>query len=119
MKNLLLHFLVAFVGLYLATLLVPGVYVEGEFVDMLKTLVFAAIVLGAVDYFVRPIVDLVTFPLRMITFGIFGLVLNMVIIEGVDIVFPSLFIVGLFPLFWSSLIIWFVMGVGSNLIKKI
>lgn len=105
-KKLLIHFGIGVLAFYLIVLFVPGVAIQGDFGTSLKILFFAGIVLGLINHFLKPIIMLITFPLAILTFGLFGLIINMLIIWLVDILFPELIIVGLPPLFWSSLIVW-------------
>ena len=106
MRKLLVHFIFGFLGLYLATLFIPGVEVQGDFTPSLKILILAGIVLGSVNFFLKPIINIITFPLRLITLGLFGLIINMAIVWIVDVLFPQLLIEGLIPLFWTGLLIW-------------
>ncbi len=106
MGRFLGNIIVGFLALYLATLLVPGVEAQGSFEEQLKILFFAGVVLGLVNFFIKPIVNLITFPLRLITFGLFSLVVNMGMVWLVDIFFPKLIIPGLGELFWTGLIAW-------------
>ena len=106
MKRLLGHIVLGFLALYLATLLVPGAAVEGTFDEQIKILFFAGVCLGLVNLFIKPIINLITFPLRLLTFGLFGLVINMGMVWLVDILFAELIIEGLGPLFWTGLIVW-------------
>jgi len=106
MKRFLGYVIVGFLGLYLATLFVPGVEVKGDFGEGIKILFFAGVVLGLVNFFLKPIVDLITFPLRLLTFGLFSLVVNMGMVWIVDILFSKLIIPGLGGLFWTGLIVW-------------
>lgn len=106
MKRFLGHVIIGFLALYLATLLVPGVEAQGSFGEQLRILFFAGVFLGLVNFFIKPIVNLITFPLRLLTFGFFGLVVNMGMVWLVDIFFPKLIIEGLAALFWTGLIIW-------------
>jgi len=106
MKRLLGNIIVGFLALYLATLLVPNVDVTGSFGEQIKVLFFAGICLGLVNFFIKPIVNLITFPLRLITFGLFSLVVNMGMVWIVDIFFPKLIISGLGGLFWTGFIVW-------------
>ncbi len=59
------------VGLWLASVVVPGVDFTGQW-----SLILAAVLLGAVNAIVRPVLTLVTFPLTVVTFGLFLLVVN-------------------------------------------
>ena len=87
---------------WLAIKFVPGVEFTGEN----KYLLLAGLVLGLINFFIKPILNLITLPLRIITFGLFSLIINMLIIWVVDIVFSELIISGLIPLFWTTLIVW-------------
>lgn len=108
MRRLIGNILVGVLALYLASLLVPGVEIQGTFENQIKTVLFAGVFLGLVNFFIKPIVNLITFPLRLITFGLFGLVVNMVMIWLVDIFFPQVNIEGLGALFWTAIIVWFL-----------
>ncbi len=114
MANLLFHVISGILGLYLASRFIPGV----EFNGSIKSLVIAGIVLGGVNFFVKPILKAVTLPLRIITFGLFSLVINLLIVWiVVDILFPGEFeLKGFLPLLWTTLIIWilnFIFGLRS------
>ena len=97
-------------GLWLATLFVPGV----EFLGSWKTLVLAGIILGLINFFIKPILKLITLPLRIVTLGLFTFIINMGLIWLVDIFFTELVILGIIPLFWTSLIVW---GLGFFITK--
>ncbi len=58
-------------GLYLASALIPGVHIVGT-----GSFILAAILLGLVNAFVRPVAFLLTLPLTIVTLGLFLLVLN-------------------------------------------
>jgi putative membrane protein len=63
--------LFAALGLWLAAKLVPGVHVRNA-----ETLILAAVLLGLVNAFIRPIVIILTLPLTIITLGLFLLIVN-------------------------------------------
>lgn len=71
MLRFILQAVVTALGLWLAAWLVPGV----EFLST-GSLIAAAVLLGLVNGFVRPVLVFVTFPLTIITFGLFLLVVN-------------------------------------------
>lgn len=112
MKHIFGCILAGCTGLALALLLVPGVEAPGDSTQVIKTIILAGIVLGLFNYFLKPIIKLITLPLRLLTLGLFGLVINMVIIWVVDVIFtPEISIIGLWPLFLTGLLVW-----GCNLI---
>src|SRR5262245_30572280 len=61
----------AALGLWLAAKVVPGVSVSNT-----GTLIVAAVLLGVVNAFVRPVVFVLTLPLTIVTLGLFLLVVN-------------------------------------------
>jgi putative membrane protein len=106
MKRLLAHIATGILVIYLANLIVPGVEIESELGGFLKILALSGIFLGLINYYLKPIVNLITLPLRILTFGLFGLVVNMLMVWIVDIAFPGLVILGITPLFWTGLLSW-------------
>ncbi|MFN5615206.1 MAG: phage holin family protein [Brevundimonas sp.] len=71
MMRFLVQAVVTALGLWLAAEFVPGV----AFSDGM-TLALAAVLLGLVNAVVRPLLVILTFPLTVITFGLFLLVVN-------------------------------------------
>lgn len=104
MEKLIFQLIAGICGFWLAVKFVPGV----EFVGEIKYLIFAGIFLGLINFFIKPILKIITLPLRILTFGLFSLVINMIMIWVVDIFFPELIIQGIIPLFWTTLIVWIV-----------
>ena len=104
MWSLLLQIAGATAGLWLADRFVPGVSLLGDG----KTLVLIGAVLGAVNFFLRPLLNVLTLPLKILTLGLFGFIINMLLVWLVDIAFTELIIIGLAPLFWTTAIIWLV-----------
>ena len=102
MRNFILQIITGILGLWLATKFVSGV----EFTGPIQILVFCGLVLGLLNFFVKPLLKIITLPLRILTFGLFGLVINLGIIWLLDVIFPQLIIEGFLPLFWTTIIIW-------------
>ena len=71
MQGFLVRTAVTAIGLALAAWIIPGITVTGP-----GTLLFAALLIGIVNGFVRPVVVLLTLPLTIVTFGLFLLVIN-------------------------------------------
>ena len=100
-------------GLLLASLAIPGFSFTGEF----KTLLFAGLLLALANAIVRPILKLLSLPLIIITFGLFIVVINMVVLKIVDYFFASLAI-SLGALFWGTLLLSIVNALAVGLIRK-
>ena len=66
MQGIVLRTLIIMLGLFLASALVPGVSISGAW-----TFIFAAVLLGLVNAFVRPIAFVLTLPITVVTLGLF------------------------------------------------
>ena len=109
--KLLLHIVSGILGLFLAAKFVPKV----EFYGTWGMLLIIGSILGIVNFFIKPILKTIALPLRILTLGLFSLVINMSLIWLIEILFPrDLEITGLLPLFWTTVIIW-----ALNLILKV
>jgi len=116
MNRLILQIIAGILGIFLATKFVPGVSLEVipgqsslfgiEFTTSWQILLLIGFALGLINFFIKPVLKMITLPLRILTFGLFSLVINMVMVWTVDILFPELVIQGIIPLFWLSIIIW-------------
>ena len=69
--RLVISWLVNAAALYLTARIVPGIHV-GD----LETLLVAALVIGLVNAIVKPVAKFISFPLTVLTLGLFYLVLN-------------------------------------------
>jgi len=116
--KLIFHVISGILGLYLALRIVPGVYFMGTY----KMLLIIGSILGFINCFIKPIIKAISLPVRIITLGIFGLIINMAMVWLVEILFPrDLEIRGLIPLFWTTVIIWllnFFFGLYDQSRKK-
>lgn len=72
MTRFVLNWAVIVVAVFVATKLLPGQITYGSTNDIL----LFALVLGLLNAFVAPILRLITFPIRLLTLGLFTLVIN-------------------------------------------
>jgi putative membrane protein len=123
MKKLFWQILVSILAIFLAVKFVPGVtlnvlpgksvYFGIKFTQDWQILILIGIVLGLINFFIKPILNLITLPLRILTLGLFSLVINMAIIFFLDIIFIELDISGISSLFFTTLIV----GILNLLLK--
>jgi len=127
MRKLLFHIIAATLGLWLATMFAPGVivklYPDSNFFGVGLTALWQiflllGVILGILNYFVKPILDVITLPLRIITLGFFSFVIGMALIWIVDYIFKELYIPLWLPLLYTSLIIWGLNFLLSIFIKE-
>jgi len=69
--GIIFMWLVTALGLWVVTLIIPGVRAYST-----SGLLWAALVLSLVNAFIRPVLWLLTLPLTVLTFGLFALVVN-------------------------------------------
>ena len=94
MNGIILRTLIIMLGLFLASSLIPGVAITGT-----GTFILAALLLGLVNAFVRPIAFLLTLPLTIVTLGLFMFVLYAAMFGLVAALLDSFIVAG----FWSAL----------------
>lgn len=106
MFKLVFQIIAGILGFWLSVRFVPGV----EFTGSWQTLVLAGVIFGLINFFIKPILKIITLPLRILTFGLIGLLINILIVWLVaDVLFPGeLEIHGILPLFWTTAIIFVV-----------
>lgn len=102
----------AALGLWLASMIVPGVRIEG-----IGTLVVAALLLGIVNAFVRPVVFILTLPLTVITLGLFLLVVNAAMIGLVAMLLGGFAVTGLIPGVLAAIVTGVVSWIGHMVLK--
>ena len=91
----------------IAAYLVPGVTVT-----LVGTLI-AAVVLGALNLFIRPILVVLTFPITVITLGLFSLVINAGLVMLASLVVPGFSVDGFWTAFLFALVLSIVNWVFS------
>ncbi len=70
-------------------LLVVSYLVPGFSFDSLWATIVTAIVIGVVNTFIRPVLQIIFIPLTVITFGITAFLINVVLLWGVSFVVPG------------------------------
>lgn len=104
MNSLIAKLISGIIGIGISAYFLSGVTYDGNF----KTIILVGLVIGLLIYFVRPILSLVTLPLRVITLNLFSIIVMMFLVWLVDALFPfDIFeINGINNLFFTTLIIW-------------
>jgi putative membrane protein len=86
-------------------LLLVARFVPGFFVRGFGTALIAAIVIGLVNGTLGVLLKVVTFPLTILTFGIFWLLINALMLKLAAALVPGFQVQGLWPAFWGGLIL--------------
>lgn len=112
MTRFLLRALVAALGLWLATWLLPAIRIDGP-----GTLLLAGVLLGVCNALVRPVLVLLTLPITLLTLGLFLLVVNAAVLGLVALLLPGFSIAGFGAALLGALIVSLVGWVASLLLK--
>lgn len=108
MKGIFLRTLITMLGLFLASGLVPGVSISGT-----SGFIFAAVMLGIVNAFIRPIALLLTLPITLVTLGLFLLVVNAAMFGLVAWMVDGFHVVGFWSAVFGSIIVSITAAISS------
>lgn len=99
--KLFFHWLVAAIAIAIAAHIVPGVSIT-----LVGTLI-AAVVLGALNLLIRPILFVLTLPINILTLGLFSLVINAFLVMLAALLVPGFSVAG----FWTALLFAVVLAI--------
>ena len=98
-------------ALLLAAHVVPGIRLDG-----LTSALVAGLLLGLINAIVRPILVVLTFPITLLTLGLFLLVLNAFCLWLVSVFVSGFHVAGFWPAFWAALLVsvWILTALISD-----
>ena len=118
MGRLLGRWLIATVAIFLAVYFIPGLAYRGP----LWKLALVALIWGLVNALIRPVIELLTCPLILLTLGLFTFIINAAMLwltaqlaEGFGINFS---VAGFWPAFWGALLISLVSFLLNLLVRE-
>ncbi len=107
--KIIIHWLVAAVAILITAYLLPGVEVSG-----IVAALILAIVLGAINAFLRPILILLTLPVTILTLGFFVLVINGLLVMLASSIVPGFAVAN----FWWALLFGIVLAIISSILES-
>jgi putative membrane protein len=110
--KLLLRFLVIAAAVWLAAAYVPGVTVQ----EGVSSYFWIALVFAAVNLLVKPLLKALSFPLLLLTLGLFLIVINAAMFGLTAWLTERLAVDGIGPAVIGSLVISVVTWVGDNVV---
>jgi putative membrane protein len=87
--NFLYHWLIRAGAIAITAYLLPGVRLSGFFSALV-----AAVVLGLINAFIKPLILLLTLPLNILTLGLFTFVINALLILLTSAIVPGFVVTG-------------------------
>jgi putative membrane protein len=113
----LVRLLVNAAALWVATRIVPGVTFTGDWLPFLGV----AMVFGVVNAFIRPVAKVLTFPIILVTLGIFLLVINGLMLWLTSSLSTALGlgfrVDGFWAAFWGALVVTIVSAILSIFVR--
>ncbi|MGA2809203.1 MAG: phage holin family protein [Terracidiphilus sp.] len=100
MVRLLIHWLLSAIALLVVSNFVSGFYVEG-----LGPALIAALVIGLLNATVGLFLKIITFPISILTLGLFLLVINGLMILVASNLVRGFHVRGFIPAFWGAVVL--------------
>lgn len=106
----LIRLLINAIAVFVAAHLLKSIEVDG-----FGSAMVAAIILAIINTFIRPILVFFTFPITIVTLGLFLLVINAVTFYVTGMLVPGFEVAGFWGAFWGAIVVsvisWVLNGV--------
>ncbi len=109
----ILRLLINTLSILLLAYLIPGIIVSNFWAAL-----FMAIILGIVNALIRPIVSILTLPIKVLTLGLFVLVINALMLLLASYFVNGVEINSFASAFWGALIISIISWLTNQFLKK-
>ena len=114
---MLIHWVLTALAIWIVSRLVPGFGVSGPIAALI-----AAVVIGFVNATLGLFLKIITFPLTILTLGIFWLIVNALMIRLAAAIVPGFHVNSLWAAFWGGIVLslvnmalkWLVMPAKSR-----
>jgi putative membrane protein len=98
--RMIVHWLLNAIALMIVAYVIPGFHVSG----ILAALI-AAVIIGLLNATIGLFLKVITFPLTVVTLGIFWFVVNAIILKLASMFSPGFTIIGFAPAFWGAIVL--------------
>jgi putative membrane protein len=100
MMRLIAHWVLSALCILAVARFVPGIVVRG-----FGTALLAAVIIGFVNGTIGLLLKILTFPLIVLTFGIFWFVINALMLKFASLLAPGFYVQGFAPAFWGAIVL--------------
>jgi putative membrane protein len=97
---MLLNWLLSALAVWIVSRVVPGIYVSG-----IGAALIAALVIGFVNATIGVVLKILTFPLTLITLGLFWLIINALMLKFASALVPGFQVRGFFAAFVGAIVL--------------
>jgi putative membrane protein len=95
-------------AIYLAAYYIPGVLFKGDW----KILILAGLILALINIFVKPFLKLISWPLIVLSLGLFGFIINIFLVWTLTKFISSLTVSG----FWAYIIFAVIVSLANIIV---
>lgn len=110
--KLLIRLVINIVALLVVAYLIPGFKFES-----LTATVVTSIVIGVVNTFIKPVIQIIALPISILTLGIFAFIINVGLLYGISYIVPGFYIDGFLTAIIASVVLSLVSWFLGSLIK--
>lgn len=110
MRELIFHWAISAASLAIVAYLFPGIEISG-----LAAGLFAPIVVGFINATIGLILKILTLPISLLSFGLFFLVVNALMLQLAAVIVPGFYVAG----FWSAFFGAIVMSIVSMMLRSL
>lgn len=103
MLNLLIKWILLALSIMFVAWLIPGITISG-----FTSALIVVLIMGLVNAFIRPIVELISLPLNVLTLGIFSLIINTLLFLLIARFSPGFQIDGFWNGFFGAILLSFI-----------
>lgn len=112
LMGLLISLLLNTLALIITAYIVPGIKV-----DTFTSALLAAIVLGIINTFIKPVLVLLTLPLTILTLGLFIFIVNAIVLRVTTLFVPGFSVDGWVPAILGAIVLSIASTILSTLVK--
>lgn len=98
--RMLLHWVISALAVWITSHIVPGFYVDGAAAALI-----AAVVIGLVNATIGLVLKIITFPLTILTLGVFWIIINALMLELASALVPGFHIRSFGAAFWGAIVL--------------
>lgn len=100
MARLIAHWVLSALCILVVARFVPGITVQGFWTALL-----AAVIIGFVNGTIGLLLKILTFPLIVLTFGIFWIIINALMLKFASLFAPGFYVQGFAPAIWGAIVL--------------
>ncbi len=107
-----MHLILRYLGTVAAVLITVNVVPGISLSEGWTTILLVALVWSVITMVIRPVLQILTFPITLITFGLFSFVLNAALFWAMTLIVPGFVLAGIIPALLGAIVLsiatWFI-----------